>query len=354
MAEEPTLEELKDRIRHLESLVTTEPYTPEGPEYSFPLTRRGVSSEEFKQISRAIGTGVFVQHSETGAQTPYRLVGMPGGDSETNAENTMILKTSSVTNRSESSIQGFFHRQTEDIPIHIPPVTKTTTYHLCLTLDLRDEQEDLGPIRWHLYDEEPPVENRRTNITLYTIKRDPNQLLTDARISRTLPWLGYVINVWSHHDLPDPTTLEYGVLAVVVIPGRETERRPEIYTNRGVHGWVKVSGASDNDWKPILGRNGWETGTSRVRHTPLGLQFAGYIDNNGQTNTDYRIGLIPEGYRPDYTFRGSAQVSTSVNPVRVQIEPNGSIYYRRPSGIGVPSNICLDGLIVPYSADRSD
>lgn len=261
---EPTLEELQQQIRDLQKLVKPT-HTPfDGPEYSFPVVGQGVNSEQFQLISRAAGTGVYVQHSPEGAQSPYRLVGMPGGDSETNAKNQMILKTSSVTGRSEASIEGFFHIQQEDKIIDLPAVSSPTTYHVTVTLDPERETDTLGPVRIDTFPATPPTSRRRKHIVLYTVYREPNQLLTDARVTQTRPWLGHVINVWSYNMLPNPELIEYGTLACVVIPSSERDTGPELYTNRGVHGWVPVYKETKyapsrlmNDWSNYTGGGGY-------------------------------------------------------------------------------------------------
>src|SRR5699024_8729734 len=122
---------------------------------------------------------------------------------------------------------------------------------------------------------EPPTSQGLDHIVLFTVTRSPNQLLTQASIHRVNHWLGNVINAWSYNELPDPTHVEYGTLAVVLIPSRVDGARPELYSSRGVHGWIKVSGPSDNEWATIGGRNSWATGSAVVRHTPMGLQLAG-------------------------------------------------------------------------------
>lgn len=247
------------RLDGLEGLVKPAYDPPDAPERSFPVVGQGIDSRQYQQMSRAAGTGVFVQSEPGSAQSPYRLVGMPGGDSETNATNKMRLLVSSRTGRSEASISGFFHEQLEDMVIYIPPVTSETTYRLCLTYDPRKEDEPEGPIYIHLWNGEPSYKNNMRHIVLYTIRRSPNQLLSDATITQTRPWLGHVINVWSYQMLPDPERTEYGTLACVVIPRSARDTGPELYTNRGVHGWVPIY--KETKYAPARFMNGWSNYT---------------------------------------------------------------------------------------------
>lgn len=299
---EPTLyDEIQDTyISALQEIVTPSYSPPQNVEYSFPVVGQGINSQQFQLISRAAGTGVYVQHDAEGAQSPYRLTQMPGGASETNATNQMMLRTSNVTGRSEAVIEGFFHTQLQDMTIDLPAVSTPTTYHICLTLDLRNETNPEGPVSVKTYAGPPPVDQNRKHIVLWTVARQPNQLLTNAIITETRPWLGHVINVWSYDDLPEAGTVEYGTLAIVINPSRA--HVPEIYTNRGIHGWVNTS---HGGWENITEiRNTWGAYGSfpqRARRTNTGAQIDCTLTSNGP-GTLSEIGMelfrLPSYVRP--------------------------------------------------------
>src|SRR5699024_5014479 len=349
---EPTAYDLEQdsRIESLESLITAEYEPPSGVEYSYPVSNQGITQTQFRNMMRALGKGTITQHNTTTAQSSYRLEAH-ASDAETNQRNTLLLRPAPSFNQAETASNGFFHVLTEAMELPFPSVTSKPTYHVCVTYDPRKFKTD--PLKIEVYPGTPPTSEGRDHVVLFTVKRSPNQLLSQAGIGRGNQWLGHVINAWSYNELPDPTHVEYGTLAVVRIPSREAGARPERYASKGVHGWAKIRGPADNEWATINGKNGWTSGPAKVRHTPLGLQLAGYLNNtSGQQNEEFRIGELPEGYRANYQFRGSAQASTGIRPFRVQIEDNGSIYYYRPSGISLPGNICLDGIIIPYTAGR--
>ena len=351
MAEPTAYDEIQDgRLDSLESLVTAEYQPPEGVEYSYPVSNQGITQTQFRNMMRALGKGTITQHDSDTAQSSYRLV-PHASDAETNQRNTLLLRPAPSFNQAETASNGFFHVLTETMELPFPPVTTKTTYYVTVTYDPRKFKTD--PLKIEVYPGTPPTSEGRDHVVLFTVTRSPNQLLSQAEIGRVNQWLGHVINAWSYNELPDPTHVEYGTLAVVLIPSREAGARPELYSSRGVHGWIKVSGPSDQDWTTIDGKNGWSSGSAKVRHTPLGLQLAGYLNYPGsQQNEESRVGVLPDGYRANYVFRGSAQASSSLNPVRVEIEESGSIYYYRPSGMTPPSNICLDGIIIPHTAGR--
>ena len=305
MPDQPTIYDLiqDGRLDAIEGVVSSHYDPPEGPEYSFPVVGQGVSFQQFQLISRAAGTGVYVQHDAEGAQSPYRLTDMPGGPAETNAQNKMMLRVSSLTKRSEAAIEGFFHAQTQDIPISLPAVAQPTTYRVCLTLDPRNEDEPGGPVSVQVYTTEPPTTYGRRHIILWTVQRNPNELLTDATVTQTRPWLGHVINVWHENQLPDPTQVEYGTLAVVI-----NANRPKVFTSRGVWGWIPVSSGPIGDWVNITSiRSSWQRYSSswpcRARRTPSGVQIDAVLkpDDNApgtMSSTSNMILRLPSSLRP--------------------------------------------------------
>lgn len=321
MTQDPTPYDLLQdaEISGLQELVTPYYSPPGGQEHSFPVVGQGVSAEQFQLIGRAAGTGVYIQHDQEGAVAPYRLVGMPGGNSETNATNNMRLLTSNRGNRSEAAMSGFFHAQTEDMTINFPPVTTPTTYHLCLTYDPREEENPDGPIRIQTYAGEPPTTHNRKHIILYTVEREPNQLLSDARVTRTLPWLGHVINVFWKDELPEATATEYGTLAVVINPG---EGRPELYTNRGVWGWQPVK--QTGEWRDLAQFGGWsyDNAVSRIRDGGVDVTGVFVRTDQGTSGNRSRLGRLAEAHRPARIFRAPIITSRYTGNRGISIDPS--------------------------------
>ncbi|HLS01892.1 MAG TPA: hypothetical protein VK054_07940, partial [Beutenbergiaceae bacterium] len=246
--------------------------------------------------------------------------------SETNATNQMMLRTSSVTGRSESAISGFFHTQLEDIPISFPPVSTPTTYYLALTYDPRREEEEAGPIRIEVHTNNLPTTHGRQHIVLYTVERQPNQLLTQATITRTLPWLGHVINVWYESDLPDPTTVEYGTLAVVINPGRAPANGPGLYSCRGIHGWLNLQ---QGEWENLSGFGGWDLTNAMARYRNGGVDVTGFfVRDSNNTGNRHRPARLPEGLRPKRLVRGLlAHISRPPYVLPIQVDTSGDITF---------------------------
>lgn len=322
------------RLDDLESLIEAENRPPAGTEYSYPIANQGITQEQFRTMMRAAGSGTFVQHDDTGAQVSYRLSGH-GTDSETNQRNTLILKPATTTGRAETVYQGFFHVLTEAMEIPFPAVTSGTTYHVCVTYDPRLFKTT--PLKIEVYPGTPPTTNGRDSIVLFKVRREPNQLLSQATITQVNPWLGHVINVWSHEHLPEPTSVEYGTLAVVINPSRA--HVPHVYTNRGVHGWVNTT---YGQWENITEiRNTWRPTSGfpqRARLTPTGVQVDCTVSPDGG-GTLSEIGMelfkLPSYVRPpagtnttNALLLGVSQTQTA--PVVFRLSADGSVTNLKP------------------------
>lgn len=330
---EPSYEELQQRVEDLEKLVKPYYEPPGDQEYSFPVERQGITQDQFSLISRAAGTGVYVQHGDDYAHSSYRLSELPGGETETNARNQMVLRVSEGSRQSEAVISGFFHVLAENKHIDLPAVTTTTTYYLCLTYDPRDFRSANGPISIKVYDDEPPETDGQKHIILYTVTRRPNELLSDATIEQTNPWIGHVINVWSVANLPEPTSVEYGTLAVVI----RNPRAPEMYTNRGVWGWIRLN---HTDWEEVTNvRSSWQlysdSWDSHARGIPGGAQISVVLrpSTNGQgtlSNTGERLFRLPAVALPPGGRAGSnalilAWANNYDHPILFRVTSSGDV-----------------------------
>src|SRR5699024_5687334 len=243
MAEATEYDKLQDqRLDDLESLVTAEYQPPSGVEYSYPVSNQGITQDQFRNMMRGLGKGTITQHTSDTAQNSYRLVDH-GSDAETNQRNTLILRPATNTGQAETASNGFFHVLTDDMELPFPAVTSPTTYHVCVTYDPRLFKTT--PLKIEVYPGTPPTSEGRDHVVLFTVQRQVNQLLSQAVIGRVNQWLGHVINAWSYKELPDPTHVEYGTLAVVINP----TSNPTIYTSRGVWGWVRST--NTGEWQDL-------------------------------------------------------------------------------------------------------
>src|SRR5699024_198491 len=183
---EPTAYDIEQdaRIETIESLVTAEYQPPEGTEYSFPVANQGITQEQFRLMFLGQANGMI--HGDNGTvndspnSTGYRYY-LDGhdSDSETNQRNTLLLRAGTSA---ESIVEGFYHRLTEDMELPFPPVTTTTLYRVTLTYDPRKFKT--SPVNIEVWAGEPPTAHGQVHLLLHTVERRPNQLLSQATITR--------------------------------------------------------------------------------------------------------------------------------------------------------------------------
>src|SRR5699024_4518741 len=193
-------------------------------------------------------------------------------DSETNQRNTLILRAGTSA---ESIVEGFYHRLTEDMELPFPAVTTTTVYHVTITYDPRDFKT--SPLKIQVYPGEPPTSQGRIHVLLHTVERRPNQLLSQATITRYRQYTAGLLSVQNENQLPDPRSVPAGTLAVPSSnDGSGVYVRSNTAPARGANTIV-------GPWQDVFqnNRNGWTTATGtlapRARLTPMGVQLKGII-----------------------------------------------------------------------------
>jgi hypothetical protein len=294
-------------IEALKEITTTSYTPPDQAEYSFPIPNHPVNQEEFQLLSLVDGNGIIDR-----GDYPYWLEGH-GSDSETNAQNSMILKVGQKYNKAEAVVAGFFHVLTQDKTIPLPAVTTETKYRICLTNDPREEEGRLGPVSVQVYTTEPPTTFARVSTTLYTVTRKPNQLLTDATIERFRPRTVAPIAVLKREHLPDPANVLFGSVAfiygendIVIARGASTEEG-------GPNRW-------DSMFTPDVSIRGdsesyeWAGSGDRFRSTRIGnlVILEGRLKRtNGEpfranNSNGYKIRNLP----PEHSPRGSKRFVT--------------------------------------------
>jgi len=344
MTQDPTPYDLlqDSRIEGVEELVHPYYQPPGDAEYSFPVVGQGINSDQYQQMSLAQGTGVIIRDR---AQRPYQLVGH-ATEAETNQRNTLILKVSGRTGVNEAIINGFYHRMTEDIEIQLPPVTTPTTYYICLTYDPRREEEEQGPIRVETHQNDVPTTHGRVSIVLQTVRREPNQLLTQAVRQIHRPYISPTITAVSEDALPDPDSVMYGTVAVVRNGG--DPGAADLLTAEGNRWYNLLAG----EWEQITTLStGWTHVTGRpamIRRTALGYQMRGGLRNSGATNAT-QIGQLPEGFSVNPLFESPGFVfSTTTNLQVVELEGR-NIRLRLSQHDYRTDRVTFDGVIIPYS-----
>lgn len=331
----------------MQSLITAEHRPPAGVEYSYPVSNQGITQTQFRNMMRALGKGTITQHDADTARNSYRLLAH-ASDAETNQRNTLILRPATNTGQAETASNGFFHVLTEDIELPFPPVTSTTTYHVCVTYDPRKFKTD--PLKIEVYPGTPPTSQNRDHVVLFKVTRQPNQLLSQAERIPVNQWLGNIINVWSDENMPDPTHVEYGTMAVVINSKEGDGGRPELHTSRGVLGWVPIKENPRTQEVRLV--NGWEhyTNFGTVKAT----LHEGWVTLSGVARrgawTASRFGVVPSFCVPARRrlIRGF-DTSSRADLIPVEVDDSGNLFFTQTGSHSSPNWVAFDGVSYPIN-----
>ena len=197
-------------IEELQELVGAKTYEPvDGPEFSYPAVGQAVDDEMWKFVTLALGSGVLDQGGR-----PYWLRKL-ASDSETNSANQMRLTVSTTTDNAQAVLKGFYHRLLQDMRLDFPMPLSETTYYVVLELNPLKARAPEGPISVQVYPNELNTESGREHLVLWTVTRQPNQLLTEATVARYRPRVVPTEIVATQDQLPDPTGCLWGSLFFV-------------------------------------------------------------------------------------------------------------------------------------------
>ena len=309
----------EDDVNELQRLIRAEYDPPAGAQYSYPVASQGITQDQWQQMMLSMGDGAIVTED---SEHFFRLV-KHDTDAETNQRNTLIMKVAQNTGRNEASLAGFYFRQTEDIELPFPPVTSTTVYHVTVTYDPRLFKTE--PLRLEVWAGEPPRAHGQRHLVLRTVRREPNQLLSQATISTLRHYVSPVITAVTEAGLPDAKDVLYGTLGIVrsrtsggnVVPGTG-----QIYEARGIHGWHNLlQGPVENVY--VHAGNRW-TGSANCRLRQGGLDVWFNVNYTGSGESGYAATMIqlPNKYRLSRSFY--TVVFTTDGPANFQFDQGSS------------------------------
>ena len=325
---EPSAYDLEQdqRLGSLESLITAEYQPPEGTEYSFPVANQGITQEQFRLMHLGQANGMI--HGDNGIvndspdSTGWRYyLDRHDSDSETNQRNTLILRAGTSA---ESIVEGFYHRLTEDLELPFPPVTTTTVYHVTITYDPRDFKTN--PVKIQVYPGTPPTSHGRVHVVLYKVERGPNQLLTQATITRYRPYTAGVLSVQNANQLPDPAQYPAGTLAV---PSRDGGGL-YVRQNGGLVWLDALSHLKPGPWQALTTFSGWTPSNSLFRVTAYGVDVIGsYVRDGGNE----QIIQFPAGSGVSLRRNFTGIVHTSSGPASFRVTGrNGELWGTNNAG----------------------
>lgn len=319
MTEQPTGYDLyqDEQIARNTQMIKPDYAQPEGIEYSFPVVGQGISAQQYRLMSLGQANGII--HGDNGIvntspdSTGYRYyLDGHATDSETNSNQTLILRAGTSA---EAILEGFYHRLTEDMEISFPPVTTPTTYHVCLTYDPSRETERTGPIYVKRYDTTPPTSGDRVHLVLHTVHRNPNELLSNAQITRYRQYTAGLLSVQNTDQLPDVDSVPAGTLAV---PSSADATGLYVRSNTSPKQWLNTL---VGPWEDIPNFGGWDYSYRKYRHTVSGVEVLIRAKKSRDGNNT-RIGKLPFTLKQE--FNGPVFIGERSARV-VSVKPDGEI-----------------------------
>lgn len=317
MAEPSDYDKLQDdRLDELESLITAEYEPPEGTEYSFPVANQGITQEQFRLMNLGQANGMIhgdngaVNDPESSTGNRYYLEGHDS-DSETNQRNTLILRAGTSA---ESIVEGFYHRLTEDMELPFPSVTSTTVYHVCITYDPRLFKTT--PLKIEVYPGDPPTSQGRIHLLLHTVERKPNQLLTQATITRYRQYTAGIISVQNSNQLPDPNSVPAGTIAV---PSSNDGSGIYVRSNTTPIRWANTM---VGDWEECNIGSNW-TGSVYVRRVSGGLQIRGRVQARTEQSSGSRMFQVPPAYGMSRVYRDAVYTTSGIRAIGIGYATSG-------------------------------
>ena len=338
------------RIDEIQEIITTDYQEPDQTEYSYPVVDQPMSDEQWQYVTLAMGDGVLDEGGR-----PYWLK-LNGSEANTNSTNTMVLAVSTTTGTAQGILKGFFHRLMADKTLNFPGVTSETTYYVVLRYDPTGHKEPGGPISVQVVTRLDRTQGKHY-VVLWKLTRKPNQLLTDAAITRVRVRVSPTMYVYYKEHMPDPNGQLSGALCVV---GEE----PAIYRvssddvgEVGNRAWVNLTNPTWNDvadgslyGSPGHGyQRGWRVvaGMLELRGRVGPLDGGTLKPGGGNDGRGYQIMTLPTSApTPEKETRFiTASAGWSGQKLSV-ITIDGRYVYRMPI-LGDAEWLGLDGIRIP-------
>lgn len=339
---EPTEYDLQQdqRIIPLEEILSQAAEPPTGDEYSYPVVGQGWSTDMWRWMTRGIGSGILGEGGR-----PYWL------DDFSNATNTAQLKVSTTIGTANATIAGFYHQLSQDMTINLPPVSTATTYRICLTYDPRDEKDVRGPISVQTYTTDLPTTFGREHVLLWSVRRDPSGVLTDAQVTRHRPFVAPVLSTNSSAEFPPPDTVLTGTVAMgrhdSTIMTSMMPNEPDEDGNVSSSGrWIDML---DRPWVS-LGLNSFYAPGGAV---PTQIQrrgktriLRGQFRRANQSESlsagnRWFVATLPTRDRPYSRVKIPVATSNDTVTATIDIMANGEVYFITPRAVGWAT---LDGI----------
>ena len=302
---EPTAYDLEqdERLDQFEEIVTTTYQEPDQVEYSYPVVNQPMNDEQWQYVAMAMGDGIL----DNGG-SPYWLKKLDT-DAETNSANQMVLTVSWEHNNAQGLLRGFFHRLMADKRLNFPAVSTETTYYVVLRYDPLGHKEPTGPISATVVTTLDYTQGKNY-VVLWTVTRKPNQLLTDAKITRMRPRLAPSIYVWDESHMPKASKVLWGTICQVGRSGKSYRSSGPDGADADNREWVLQQDEDLTNLAPDVSIRGDGSGYeypgsgAQLRSTRIGslVVMEGRVQREGNAvfsaSSSYYIRTLPEGHRP--------------------------------------------------------
>lgn len=336
---EPTAYDLEqdERLDQFEEIVTTTYQEPSQIEYSYPVVDQPMNDEQWQYVTLGMGDGIL---DDGGGAYWLRL---NGTEANTNSTNSMILAVSETTGTAQGMLKGFYHRLMADKVLTLPGVTSETIYYVTLQYDPLGHDTPTGPINVRVVTSLDYTQGKHY-VVLWTVKRKPNQLLTDAEVTRLRPRVSPQIYVWDESHRPRADKVLWGTMCFVGASGnvyRSTSPSDD-GVDTGDRKWVKHTDSDLKALTPDAVQRGDGSGYEypghggRLTSTRIGslVVLEGRVQRESgarflASQTDgYYIRTLPSAHRPpsERRFVTKAAGFNGTHYANVRILASGEVY----------------------------
>lgn len=175
-------------------------------EESFPRLNEPLDDRQWKSVTLGIGDGVLDERGN-----PYNLVNL------SNVTNSGTIAVDTITGYNHAILKGFYHKMDAPISVEFPPVAAETTYSVVL---MYDPFNQAMPVSLKVLKDVQRTSGKEF-LYLWQVVRKPNELLTDAKVTKLRPTIAPAIQVDTPEALPPFEPNLFGTRAYCLYTGEE-------------------------------------------------------------------------------------------------------------------------------------
>ena len=220
---------------------------------SFPVTNKPLTAGQWNSVTLGIGNGSMDQ----GISNYYLTF-------DNTTDSVTIAPPSAFPRYAHMIVGGFYHRLYESVVLQLPPVKEKTRYFIVACMD--PAKAATNPVELQVLKGALDRTGGKQYVIITTVDREPNKVLTDSVIRRTMPRLAPSIEVENYDALPEPDDFMIGTKGHVV--SNSCTYRSAI-TQSGKREWVQIHGTSTHDLQPMPGWAARSSTGGKMMVTPM-------------------------------------------------------------------------------------